>query len=100
MAKSTMSLGELLHETDALTYINALKVTLTEIKDEISTQEELRDYMNQSGERARKLLRRADGQYRLIAKLVNREIPVASDLIVEDSIEQFDALKEQMENNG
>lgn len=91
------TLADFLAETDALTYINALKVTLTEIKDEISQQDELRDYMNQSAERTRKLMRKADNQYRIVAKLVSKDAPaIANKVTVEDSIQDFDDLQELM----
>lgn len=93
----SMNLGELLTETDALTYINALKVTLTQIKDEISTQDELRDYLNQSGERTKKLIRRADGQYRLITKLVTKESPTATKLVIDEDAADYEELKSLME---
>lgn len=93
-----MNLGELLRETESLTYLNAIKVTLTEIKQELGTQRELRDYMNASIERTEKLIRRADSNYRLVAKLATREAPVATDIIVRDDIEEeLEELRQVME---
>lgn len=90
-----MKLAELLKETDALAYINALKVTLTEIKQEVSTQEELREYQNQSAERMKKLMRKADNQYRLVAKCAQQgEITIANDVIIQDASEIEDLMKE------
>lgn len=68
-----MKIEELMRDTDALTYVNSLKVTLAELKAEFSTIEELHEYISQATERARKLIRRADNQYRMIAKLAQRE---------------------------
>lgn len=93
-----MKLDELINETDALTYINSLKCTLLEIKDEFSGIKEMAEYIKQATERTEKLMRKADNQYRLISKLVNREAAVASNLIVDDSIpEDFEELKKLME---
>lgn len=98
---STRSLEELIKGTDALTYINALKVTLTEIKDELSQQDELRDYMNQSADRARKLMRKADNQYRIIAKLAQKgEAILGTDLISQEDEETFTQLEELMSDVG
>lgn len=91
-----MKLEELIRETDALTYLNALKVTLSEIKKEVAQQDELRDYQNQSAERVRKLMRKADNQYRLVAKIVTKEAPFATEITIEDET-QFDQTKEVME---
>lgn len=97
---SSRNLREILEETDALTYVNALKVTLTELKSEISSHDDLVLYLSQSQERTKKLLRRADGQYRIIAKLATKEATVANHLTIEDTIEDYDAFKEEMEANG
>jgi arsenate reductase-like glutaredoxin family protein len=91
------TLEEMLRTTDCLTYINALKITLTEIKDEVSVQEELRENLNSSGERVKKLVRKADNQYRLIAKLAQRhEITLASNLSIEDNSEEYKELMQQV----
>lgn len=68
-----MTLDEMLKRTDALTYINSLKVTLLELKAEFSSIEEQVEYITQACERSKKLMRRADNQYRLVAKLVNNK---------------------------
>lgn len=94
-----MKLEELLKETDALTFVNSLKVTLTEIKDEVSSIEEMQGYINHSVERIRKLMRKVDNQYRLVAKLVQKEGPFATDLEVKTEIETVEELKELMEGN-
>lgn len=64
-----MNLEQLIKETDALTYINGLKVTLAEVKKEVAGIQEMGEYQIQSGERLKKLMRKADNQYRVIAKL-------------------------------
>lgn len=92
-----MNLEQMLKETDALTYLNALKVTLTEIKEEVSNIDELTGYVNQSMERIRKLQRKADNQYRVVAKIVNKESPVVTDLTIEENVEEFDNMKGLME---
>lgn len=80
-----MKLDELIRNTDVLTYSNALKVTMTEIKEEISTIEELAGYINESVIKVRKLARKADGQYRLIAKLAQDEAGgLANSISIED----------------
>lgn len=92
------TLDELASQTDSLTYLNAIKVTLTQIKDESTTQEELRSYMNESAERVKKLIKKADGQYRLFARIVNREPIIATGVVVDESIpEDFESLKKIME---
>jgi hypothetical protein len=89
------SLGELLRETDALTFLNALKMTLTEVKEELSKQNEMAAYLELSRERVEKLQRRFDNQYRLLVKLAMREAPTA-DVTVEDDTQSVDQLKELM----
>lgn len=81
-----MNLGELIRDTDALTYANALKVTQTEIKDEISNIEEMISYINQAVDRVRKLVRKADNQYRIVAKIAQKDYgSIANELtVVED----------------
>lgn len=93
------NLYDLLRETDALTYINALKVTLVQIKDEISEQDELREHLNASSERTKKYMRKADNQYRLIAKLVtSAESPLADDITIDEDL-ALSELRELMEND-
>lgn len=67
---SKISIEDLLRKTDALTYLNALKVGMTELKEELATIEEAREYQNQAVERARKIMRRLDNQYRAVVKSV------------------------------
>lgn len=94
-----MNLEELLKDTEALTYINALKITLVELKAEFSSIEEMQGYMAQSCERAKKLIRRADNQYRLIAKLVNKENQLLEgEIDIEQALEDLE-LEEVMEND-
>lgn len=95
------TLADLAEETDALTYLNALKVTLTQIKTEVATQEELRAYMNESAERTKKLMKKLDGQYRMFARIVTKETAYATDITIDDSIpddEEYDNVKEVMED--
>lgn len=95
-----MKLEDLLKETDALTYINSLKVTLSELKAEFSTIEEMHNYSTHAVERSRKLLKKADNQYRLIAKLVQGSQPYTSDeLSVDESILEL-GIEKLMENEN
>lgn len=96
-----MKLDALINETDALTWANALKVTLLEMKDEVSSIKEMTTYIAHSSERIDKLMRKADNQYRMISKLVNREGPIVSNITVQEEIdeEQADELKEVMEQH-
>lgn len=91
------TLEDLLKETDSLTYINALKVTLIEIKEEISTLDELHEYQKNSQEKLKKLVRRADTHYRLINRLVTKEAPLATNVDIHDEIEELE-LEELMQN--
>lgn len=94
----TQSLEDLAKKTDALTYLNGLKVTLTQLKSELTVTEELRDYANKSAERQRKLIKRMDNQYRLFARTVIKESPYATDVTVDDSISsEYEQIKEVME---
>lgn len=93
-----MNLGELLRDTEALTYINALKVTLTELKEEISQVEELTSYMTQHMEKVKKLQRKADNHYRLIAKLAQNTGTIAHAIAVVDDIEDTEEVEELMKN--
>lgn len=85
------TIEDLLREADALTLINALKVTLIEVKDEVSMQQELHQNLSLSQERTKKLLRKADNQYRLIAKLAQRIEggTVADSLSIEDTSDEL-----------
>jgi hypothetical protein len=66
-----VDLEHLIRKTDALTYLNALKAGMSELKEELSTIEETREYQAQAIERARKIMRRLDNQYRAIVKSAN-----------------------------
>lgn len=81
-------LEDLIKETDALTYINSLKVTLQELKNEFSEIEEQVEYITQACERSRKLIRRADNQYRLIAKLAQKQEPTEVQLEEDDNMDE------------
>lgn len=65
-----MNIEEMLRKTDSLTFLNALKVGMTELKEELATIEEAREYQSQAVERARKIMRRLDNQYRAVTKCV------------------------------
>lgn len=91
-----MNLEEMLRDTDALTYINSLKVTQAEIKEEVSNLENMQEHMAQSCSKVRKLVRKSDNQYRLIVKLVKRDNIVASDLVIEENnLDEVEALMEE-----
>lgn len=63
-----MNLDELINKTDALTYLNALKCTMAELKEELATIEESREYQSNAVDRARKCIKRMDTQYRLVVR--------------------------------
>lgn len=93
------TLKDLAERTDSLTYLNALKVTVTQIKQEAATQEELRLYMNESSIRLRKLVKKVDNQYRLFARLVTKEPLYTTDVTVDETLpEELEELKEVMES--
>lgn len=92
-----MNTLELIRETDALTYLNALKVTQTEIKREVSDIEEMTEHLQGSCERLKKLVRKSDNQYRLIAKIVSRETLASTSAVVDDDLETLE-LERLMEN--
>jgi hypothetical protein len=68
--KTNMNIEEMLRKTDSLTFLNALKVGMTELKEELVTIEEAREYQSQAVDRARKVMRRLDNQYRAVVKCV------------------------------
>lgn len=92
-----MNLEQLLKETDSLTYINALKVTLMELKQEFSSIEEMNTYSTEACERGKKLIRKADNQYRVIAKLVQKDTPLISDLTIDSNMEDMTEMEKIME---
>lgn len=94
---NNIKLKDLLEETDALTYINSLKVTLSELKAEFSKIEEMQGYINQGCERSRKLLKKADNQYRLIAKLVQDNKPITAEVNVDDELELMEIMEQTNE---
>lgn len=95
-----MNLEELLKETDALTYINSLKVTLIELKTELSTIEEMQEYIAHSSGRMRKLVRKADNQYRGLTKILQHRHAMVGDLTINENIEELEDLEKMMEDNG
>lgn len=95
----SLDLDELSRRTDALTFLNALKVTLTQLKQEVAAQDELREYMNESGERIKKLVKKYDATYRMFARLVTKESPYATDVTIDETLPaNLDELKEVMES--
>lgn len=97
-----MKLEKLIKETEALTYINSLKVTLTEIKDQVSEIEQHKEYTTLACEKVRRLVRRADNQYRLIAKLAQgSSTTIATNVSIEDSAnEELKNIMEDVDNAG
>lgn len=94
-----MKLHELIKETDALTYVNALKVTLTEIKDEFSQIDEQKEYITQGCERVKKLIRKADNQYRVIAKYAQQGSgSFTGSISLEEPDQELKNLMEGLEN--
>lgn len=91
-----MSLKELLEETDALTYLNALQVTLKELKTQFASIEEMQEYTQSACDRSKKLIRRADHQYRLLAKIVHGQNSLAPNEVIDDNIDV--ELQELMED--
>lgn len=90
-----MTIEELLRKTDALTFLNALKVGMTELKEELATIDEAREYQNQAVDRSRKIMRRLDNQYRAIVKCaqVASEAPkeaAIDPLSMDDLVEEDD----------
>lgn len=65
-----MNVEDMLRKTDSLTFLNALKVGMAELKEELATIEEAREYQSQAVDRARKIMRRLDNQYRAVVKCV------------------------------
>lgn len=96
---NSRNIKEFLQETDALTYLNAMKVTMAELKEELTTIEETKKYINLSCERAKKAIRRLDSQYRLIVKLaLDENTPIQTVELSDDIVEN--ELQELMEEEG
>lgn len=94
-----MKLDELVRNTDALTYLNALKVTLTEIKEQFSEMEQQLGYQATACDKTKKLIRKADGQYRLLTRLVQKDAPLTSGISLNDALSELPDIKEVMEQN-
>lgn len=86
-----MNLEQLIRETDAMAYLNALKTALAELKSELSIIEENVEYVTLSTERVRKIARRMDNQYRALVKCTINNNQLKETEIDED-------FKELMEN--
>lgn len=63
-----LTVEQLIKHTDALIYVNALKAALSELKEEMATIQETREYQDAAIERARRIMRRLDNQYRAIVR--------------------------------
>lgn len=63
-----ITVEKLIRDTDSLTYLNALKSAISELKEELALLEETREYQNLAIDRAKKVMRRIDNQYRAIIK--------------------------------
>lgn len=85
-----MNLHDLFRNTDALTYANALKITLADIKREVTEVKDMRDNINTACENIDKLIRKADNQYRLIAKIATDQGSLASELTIENDLADVD----------
>lgn len=95
-----MKVEELMRNTDALTYLNALKATLTEIKEQFAEMEDQVSYMTSACDRTRKLIRKADNTYRLLVKCGQTGTAIsASEISIDDSIESLTEIEELMEND-
>lgn len=88
-----MKLYELLRDTEALTYINALKVTQLAIKDEVAEIARLTEHLNESNTRVAKLVRRGDAQYRMIVKIATNSAPAVTNVTVsDDDLQEYEEL--------
>lgn len=65
---SRITVEKLIRETDSLTYLNALKTAISELKEELALVEETGEYQAHAIDRAKKIMRRIDNQYRAIIK--------------------------------
>lgn len=93
-----MNLMEMLRDTDALTYVNSLKVTLTEVKQLAGDMKEMRDNWVNACDNMDKLIRKADNQYRLIAKIAQNRGSIVSELTIRDELsEPSEELRQLME---
>ncbi len=91
---------ELIKETDALTFLNAYKVTQSEIKQECANLEEMSNYTIASVDRIRKLMRKSDNLYRIVAKLSQNSEASLTDVTVEEhDVDPDDQIKEIMEGD-
>ena len=83
-----MDIEELIRRTDALTYVNAIKTGMTELKDEMSSITEMQEYQAQAVERARRIIRRMDNQYRAIVKAAHNQ-PARSEAEIDETLKSF-----------
>lgn len=87
------SIEQLFRETDALTYVNALKVQIAELKEQQSILEETAEYQAHAIDRMKKIMRRIDNQYRAIVRCTTEHKKV--ELV--DIIEEEDELLKLMD---
>lgn len=88
-----ITLEDMIRNTDGLTYLNALKTAVTELKEELALLEQTREYQYLAIERARKIMRRIDNQYRALVKATAKlyhppEVQVTPDLGLQKIIEE------------
>ena len=83
-----INIEELIKKTDALTYVNALKTGLSELKDEMSSITEMQEYQAQAVERARRIIRRMDNQYRAVVKAAHGQ-PLRSEAEINEELKDF-----------
>ena len=83
-----MDIEHLIRKTDALTYINAIKTGMTELKDEFSAIAEMQEYQAAALDRARKIIRRMDNQYRTVVKAAHGT-PLKTEAEIDDELRKF-----------
>lgn len=89
----SVNIEELIRKTDALTYLNALKTGMSELKDELSSITEMQEYQAQAVDRAKKIIRRLDNQYRAVVKAAHGQ-PAKTEAEIDETLREF------MEGNG
>lgn len=92
------TIKELIADADALTYINSLKASITELKEEISTIEQMIEYQVTALKRVKTIARRVDNQYRAIVKAANH-IPTPDDSIPVEPLVSLNDYREKGEIN-
>lgn len=87
------TIEQLFRETDALTYTNALKVQIAELKEQFSILEETSEYQAQAVDKAKKIIRRIDNQYRAIVRCTteHKKVELVEILEEEDLLDLMNA---------